>query len=176
MPLLKPRKNPVNFDSYRAVAGASQLLKLFEYTILEVWGDCLISDTMQFGFKSGTGADQCSWLLLTTAEYFKQRGSNTLCCLLDVSKGFDRVKFSTLFSTLSTKLPAIVVRVLIYTYVQQAGFVSLGGRRSSSFSLSNGTRQGAVASPALWAVYVDGLLSSNSETCFVAGGLMGAVL
>ena len=179
MPLLKPRKNPVNFDSYRAVAGASQLLKLFEYTILEVWGDCLISDTMQFGFKSGTGADQCSWLLLTTAEYFKQRGSNTLCCLLDVSKGFDQVKFSTLFSTLSTKLPAIVVRVLIYTYVQQAGFVSLGGRRSSSFSLSNGTRQGAVASPALWAVYVDGLLlklRGMGLGCFVAGVWMGAVL
>ena len=179
MPLLKPRKNPVKFDSYRAVAGASQLLKLFEYTILEVWGGCLISDSMQFGFKSGTGADQCSWLLMSTVEYFKQRGSNTLCCLLDVSKGFDRVKFSTLFSTLSTKLPAIVVRVLIFTYVQQAGFVRLGGRRSSSFSLTNGTRQGAVASPALWAVYVDGLLlklRGMGLGSFVAGVWMGALL
>ena len=71
------------------------------------------------------------------------------------------------------------MRVLIYTYVQQAGFVSLGGRRSSSFSLSNGTRQGAVASPALWAVYVDGLLlklRGKGLGCFVAGVWMGAVL
>ena len=46
-------KNPAVFDSYRAIAGASQLLKLFEYVILIVWGDTLGSDTMQFGFKSG---------------------------------------------------------------------------------------------------------------------------
>ena len=179
MPLLKGAKNPAKFDSYRAVAGASQLLKLFEYCILEVWGDCLRSDSMQFGFKSGTGADQCSWLLLTTAEYFKQRGSDVLCCLLDVSKGFDRVMFSTLFSTLSKKLPAVVVRVLIYTYVHQSGFVRLGGRRSASFSLSNGTRQGAVASPALWAVYVDDLLlllRRKGLGCYVAGVWMGGLL
>ena len=36
MPLLKSkRKNPTKFDSYRAVAGASQLLKLFEYVIMD---------------------------------------------------------------------------------------------------------------------------------------------
>ena len=35
MPLLKSaRKDPTQFDSWRAVAGASQLLKLFEYVIL----------------------------------------------------------------------------------------------------------------------------------------------
>jgi hypothetical protein len=179
MPLLKPRKNPAKFDSWRAVAGASQLLKLFEYVILDVWHDCLGSDTMQFGYKEGTGSDQCSWLLLTTAEYFLQRGSPTLCCLLDVSKGFDRVKFSTLFSTLLTKVPAIVVRVLIYTYTEQSGFVRLAGRTSSSFRLSNGTRQGAAASPALWAIYVDGLLAELRRRglgCHVAGVWMGAFL
>ena len=180
MPLLKGRKNPVKFDSYRAVAMASQLLKVFEYCILEVWGSCLESDSLQFGYKSGTGADQCSWLLLTTAEYFVQRGSPTLCCLLDVSKGFDRVKFSTLFDTLLKKgLPAIVVRILIFSYTEQSGVVQVAGRRSSTFGLSNGTRQGAVASPALWAVYVDDLLlelRSKGLGCFVAGVWMGAVL
>lgn len=180
MPLLKGRKNPVKFDSYRAVAGASQLLKVFEYAILDVWGSCLESDSLQFGYKSGTGADQCSWLLLTTAEYFVQRGSPTLCCLLDVSKGFDRVKFSTLFESLLKKgLPAIVVRVLIFSYTEQSGFVRVAGRRSSTFSLSNGTRQGAVASPTLWAVYVDDLLVELRRKglgCFVAGVYMGAFL
>jgi hypothetical protein len=46
-------KNPESFDSYRAIAGASQLLKLFEYVVLLVWGDTLDTDTMQFGFKAG---------------------------------------------------------------------------------------------------------------------------
>ena len=55
MPLYKGGlKNPASSDSYRAIAGASQLLKLFEYVILFVWGHLLGSDTLQFGFKSKT--------------------------------------------------------------------------------------------------------------------------
>ena len=34
-------KDPESFDSYRAIAGASLLLKLFEYMILNIWGDLL---------------------------------------------------------------------------------------------------------------------------------------
>jgi hypothetical protein len=47
-------KNPESSDSYRAIAGASQLLKLFEYVILIVWGHLLESDSLQFGYKHGT--------------------------------------------------------------------------------------------------------------------------
>ena len=93
MPLLKSaRKDPSQFDSWRAVAGASQLLKLFEYVILNIWGGHLESDSLQFGFKSGTGTDQCTWLLLSVAEHYLNRGSPTLCCLLDVRKGFPSVQ------------------------------------------------------------------------------------
>ena len=68
MPLLKSaRKDPTKFDSWRAVAGASQLLKLFEYVILNIWGGHLESDDLQFGFKKDTGTDQCTWLLLSVA-------------------------------------------------------------------------------------------------------------
>ena len=55
LPLFKGGlKSPDKFDSYRAIAGASQLLKLFEYVILIVWGDLLTTDIMQFGFKAGS--------------------------------------------------------------------------------------------------------------------------
>ena len=64
LPLFKGGvKNPAIFDSYRAIAGGSQLLKLFEYVILLVWGDLLCSDSMQFGFKSGASTTQCTWLV-----------------------------------------------------------------------------------------------------------------
>ena len=64
MPLFKGGlKNPDEFKSYRAIAGASQILKLFEYVVLEVWGDTLCSDSMQFGYKTGTSTTQCSWLV-----------------------------------------------------------------------------------------------------------------
>jgi len=182
MPLLKSaRKDPSKFDSWRAVAGASQLLKLFEYTLLEVWGGHLESDSLQFGFKAGTGTDQCTWLLHSVAEYYYLRGSPTLCCLLDVRKGFPSVRFGDLFEICLRKkeLPAVVCRVLAFMYLEQSGFVKLRGRRSDPFGLRNGMREGAACSPFLWAVYADGLLlvlRKSKLGCHIAGQWMGAFL
>lgn len=53
-------KNPNLSDSYRAIAGSSQVLKLFDNVIILLWGDLLGSDTLQFGFKKGTSTTQCS--------------------------------------------------------------------------------------------------------------------
>ena len=180
MPLLKSaRKDQTQFDSWRAVAGASQLLKLFEYVLLDIWGGRLESDSLQFGFKSGTSADQCTWLLHAVAEHYLHQGSSTLCCLLDVRKGFPSVRFSDLFNKCLEKLPVVVCRVLVFMYKEQSGFVQLRGRRSATFCLSNGMREGAAASPVLWAVYVDGLLVLLRQSglgCHVAGVWMGAFL
>ena len=181
MPLLKSaRKDPTQFDSYRAIAGASQLLKLFEYVLLNIWGGHLESDSLQFGFKSGTGTDQCSWLVHAVAEHYLLRGSPTLCCMLDVRKGFPSVRFSDLFEIcIRKKLPVVVCRVLAFMYTEQTGFIKLGHRRSEPFSLSNGMREGAVCSPILWAVYADGLLVILRQSglgCHIAGVWTGAVL
>jgi len=46
-------KDTEKFDSYRAIAGASQLLKLFEYIIIMLWRNHLGTDSLQFGFKKG---------------------------------------------------------------------------------------------------------------------------
>ena len=55
LPLLKSTlKDPAETSSYRAIAGSSLILKLFEKTIILIWGDILSSDTLQFGYKAGT--------------------------------------------------------------------------------------------------------------------------
>ena len=57
--------------------------------------------------------------------------------------------------------------------------MKLGGQQSSSFGIKNGTRQGAVASPVLWAVYVNNLLVELRQErlgCFVSGIYMGAFM
>jgi hypothetical protein len=56
--------------------------------------------------------------------------------------------------------------------------VKWGGSRSSLFPMVNGTRQGSILSPALFALYVDELLvelRSLGIGCKVAGVFMGAV-
>ena len=61
LPLFKGGlKDPSKTDSYRAIAGASLLLQLFDYVVLLLWGDRLGTDSLQFGFKAGTSTTQCS--------------------------------------------------------------------------------------------------------------------
>ena len=49
--LVKGSKDPTLSGSYRAIAGSSLLLKLFERCIILVWGDQLQTDSLQFGFN-----------------------------------------------------------------------------------------------------------------------------
>ena len=171
LPLFKGGfKNPAVFDSYRAIAGASQLLKLFEYVILLIWGDDLESDSMQFGFKRGVSTTQCTWLVNEVTTYFMRRGTAVTLLLC---------RFDKLFEKLIEKgLPAVVVRVLIFAYEEQQGWVKLSGKRSSSFRLTNGTRQGSVLSPVLFSVYLDDLLAKLRQLqlgCHIGGWWYGAL-
>ena len=71
------------------------------------------------------------------------------------------------------------MRVLAFSYQEQLAWVRWGRRCTSSvFGISNGTRQGSVASPAFWSVYLDPLFSQLRKEgigCHLAGLFMGAV-
>ena len=180
LPLLKNSlKDPADTGSYRAIACSSLLLKLFDKVVLLLWGHLLTSDSLQFGYKLGTSTTQCSWLVSEVVSYFLQRGSHPIVTLLDCSKAFDTCKFNILFTKLlDRKVPPIVVRTLIAVYENQYAWVKWGGARSSKFTIRNGTRQGSILSPALFAVYVDDLLGELRGLgvgCHVAGLYYGAV-
>ena len=123
MPLSKDGlKNHEKFDSFRAIAGATQLLRLFEYVVLFIWGDQLESDTLQFGFKAGVFTTQCTWLVNEVTAYFMRRGTPVNAFPLDCIKAFDKCQFHRLFTKLIKKgLPLIGVRVLIFIYEEQTG-------------------------------------------------------
>ena len=74
-------------------------------------------------------------------------------------------------------IPAIVIRVVIYCYQEQKGWVRLAGVSSDSFSLTNGCRQGSVLSPFWFSIYVNKLLQKLRKLglgCHIAGVWMGA--
>ena len=83
----------------------------------------------------------------------------SIVTLLECFKAFDKCKFSLLFKRLLDKgLPPIVVRVLVFIYMEPYRWVKWGDARSSQFAISNGARQGAMLSPIFWAIYADPLL------------------
>ena len=180
LPLVKGRKDPAKLESYRAIAGSALLLKLFDKVVLHVWGHLLVSDSLQFGYKSGTSTTQCSWLVTEVAQHFLRRGTPVLVTLLDCSKAFDMVKFSTLFQKLSAAgVPPIIIRVLVFVYEEQFAWVNWGRSRSQQFRIVNGTRQGSVLSPSLFSLYMDELLVKLRRLgigCHISGIFFGAAM
>ena len=172
-------KDPCDPASYRAIAGSSLILKIFELVVLLLWGHLLISDSLQFGYKAKTSTVQCTWLVSQVVQLMLRGGINPIITVLDCSKAFDKCKFSLLFNRLLNKgLPSSVVRVLSYIYMQQYAWVKWGSSNSNQMCISNGTRQGAILSPIFWSVYVDPLLQRLRMLglgAHVAGLFMGAV-
>ena len=180
MPLLKSSlKNPSDTKSYRAIAGSSLWLKLFDKVILIVWGHLLTSGSLQMGYKRGSSTAQCSYVMMETITYFLNHGSNPLMVALDMSSAFDKCKFSVMFMKLEARLPTVVLRALIFIYEQQYAWVKWGNsQKSSIFQISNGTRQGSVLSPALFSVYVQDLLDELQNLgvgCYVGNTFLGAI-
>ena len=178
IPLVKAGKDPALSGSYRAIAGSSLLLKLFERCILLIWEDQLHSDQLQFGFKQRCSTCQATWLVQEVLQHYLWQGSKPVAVVLDCTKAFDLARFDILFRWLLERgMPAIMVTVLAFSYAEQKGWVRWG-RCSITFSISNGTRQGSVASPAFGNLYLDPLFTLLWETgigCHVAGIYVGVV-
>ena len=178
LPLLKSSlKDPADTGSYRAIAGSSLILKIFEKVIMMLWGHHLASDSLQFGFKAKTSTTQCTWMVTEVAQYLLRNGTNPIVTVLDCTKAFDLCKFSILFNRISEAgVPPIIVRVLMNMYEEQHGWVRWGSVKSDTFRISNGTRQGAVLSPAFWAIYCDRGVKAAGCWCSCSRRLHGSSL
>ena len=109
-----------------------------------------------------------------------RNGISPVVTVLDCSKAFDKCRFSILFSRLIEKnMPAIVVRTLVFIYMEQYAWVRWGDAKSSMMEITNGTRQGAILSPILWATYADPMLKRLRALGLgarVCGQFVGAVM
>ena len=104
LPLLKSSvKDPADTGSYRAIAGSSLVLKIFEKVILLLWGHLLSSESLQFGFKGRTSTTQCTWLVSEVVQHLLRTGTNPVITVLDCTKAFDIGKFSILFERILDK-------------------------------------------------------------------------
>ena len=80
---------------------------------------------------------------------------------MDMSKAFDLVRHGLLFrKLLEAGIPPIILRLLLFIYVNQFANVKWNNSVSEIFSLSNGVRQGGVISAILYCFYGNILFSS----------------
>ena len=164
VPIVKDkRKKKSDSSNYRLIAVSSVLLKLIDLIILELFPEELKVSNLQFGYQPNSSTMLCCWTLRECINYYINRGSSVYVCLLDLTKAFDSVKLSKLFNILNEKLPTIFVRLILYIYINQQCYVKWGQLKSPSFQVSNGVRQGAVASPIFFNLYMDNLFSRMKE-------------
>jgi len=97
--------------------------------------------------------------------------------LLEASKAFDRIVYCQMFRLLR-RLPAVVIRFLFIMYVNQTTRLMWNGVYSSMFRVMNGVKQGGVASPVMFCVYIDELLSflrDKGVGCWFGYFFVGAI-
>ena len=130
------------------------VLSTYHSTTINLLYPLLNSSDHQYGFHKGSSTDLCTWTLSETINFFKNLRSSVFLCLLDLSKAFDMVKLNVLFQKLCGKFGPVFPRFLYFSYVNQERHIYWSGVFSSSFTGTNGVRQGSVASPTFSNSYI----------------------
>ena len=74
-------------------------------------------------------------------------------------------------------IPPVILRLILYIYMNQACFIRWNSVESDWFRVRNGVRQGAILSPSLFCVYLDTLLSKLRDAgigCHLGDTFLGA--
>ena len=94
-------------------------------------------------------------ILKETVARYTNNDSAVYSAFVDLSSAFDKVNSSKLIVKLAkTKISPKIVTILKYIYENTFVTVTFNGIRSSCCRVGNGTRQGAVLSPALFNFYM----------------------
>ena len=179
IPIVKDNKSSkLTSSNYRLIAIGALMIKIFDKVLLELCAETCKPSQYQFGYQKNMSTTICTWTMLESINYFRNRETSVFLCLLDLTKAFDQVVLSTLFHKLSKKIHPVLLRFVIFSYMNQECAVRWEGVTSSSFNISNGVRQGAVASPTFFNIYIDGVFQELKDSgcgCYIKDVFHGAV-
>ena len=158
------RSNLCDDKNYRGIALSSAINKVFDWIILVKFKDGFATSDLQFAYKQGMSTSLCTLTMKEIATYYTSKRGHVYAALLDASKAFDRLRYDKLFEILLTRnLPPDVLRLLFDMYENQLCRTRWESADSMYFSTINGIRQGGVASPILFTLYMEELIKKLEE-------------
>ena len=153
------------FCQRTAIALSSLLSKIFDNCIISLQESCLLTDDLQFAYKSKTSTVQCISTITEIINYYIKNFSNLYMCTLDCIEAFDRVSLVLLFTKLrERKMNPLVLRCLIYTYCNQKVCINWNAAKSTLFLVTNGMKHGEGCCPPVFLMFfLNELLSKLRE-------------
>ena len=120
-----------NSDNYRSILMFNSIHKLLDYVIIDICGDSLSTNDMQYGYKNNHSTTMCTVILKEVIHHCMNGNGNVYCCLLDASKAFDQIHCGKIFSTLLQRnINVYCIRLIVNSYVRQVSCVSWGNHLS----------------------------------------------
>ena len=162
-----PSKMLCDSCNYRGICLCIVFSKIFEDLFVYLYADILDTSGLQFAYKKKVSTNVATLTLKELLRYYRLRSTRVFGCALDASKAFDRVRHDKLFDILLHRgLPVIMLRVLVDMYGRQVSRCVYFSAQSEYYGICNGTRQGGVASPILFILYMDVLYSRLQDSGF----------
>lgn len=167
-------------DDFRGISINPIISKLFEYCLLSIFSEYLVTSEMQFGFKANSSCSKALYSVRKTIEYFIERQSTVNLCALDMSKAFDKMNRNALFiKLLDRNCPVVLINLLDCWFSKTYACVKWGDSISSFVKLECGTRQGGIMSPTLFAVFINDVivhLQKSSLGCHIRNLCLNAFM
>lgn len=127
-----------------------------EWCLISRYSKSLSTSNLQYSFKPGHSTTMCTMTMKEVIRYYWNRGSKVFGCFLDASKAFDRLRYDKFFHLLYNRgIPPIMLQLFIDLYERQKSRCEWDGEFSPYFTCTNGVRQGGIASPLMFTVYID---------------------
>ncbi|KAI5642326.1 reverse transcriptase (RNA-dependent DNA polymerase) domain-containing protein [Phthorimaea operculella] len=99
------------------------------------------------------------------AEKFLAKNQKVYCAFVDLEKAYDRVVRNELWSALSMHgVSSSLIRALKSLYKDSSACVRINGAYTELFNIEKGVRQGCVASPWLFNLFMDSCLTDLKES------------
>lgn len=161
----KDLTNPSNYRGITILSNVSKLLeKLVIWRISELDTPPTLNP-LQGGFKVGHSCSHTALILQEAITSAREAGSKAYVAFLDVKKAFDTVWHAGLLVKLHQKgVTGHLWHLISNWYTTSSSCVLWNDRRSSSFVLKQGVRQGGTLSPFLYVIFVDELLDNLSAS------------